>query len=138
MDGTPMRNFIAKMGRPKFSLRRWTGQSSLPSKRLEQNSSKGLLLLRLLIKPTTEVQYTKLGMETVTKNDIDTSNPTLVKHVKVAILALKAEHPQIQLSHANETKMIKAIETLTYVQKNGYVQARKIVMGYEVSCQFPF
>ena len=79
---------------------------------------------------------TKKGMETVTKNGTDTSNPTLSRHIKMAITTMKSEHPEIILSSDNETKIIKAIETLTYVQKNGYVQSRKIVMGYEVPLPF--
>ena len=82
---------------------------------------------------STNFRDTKKGMETVTKNGIDTSNVTLANHVKSTITALKQEHPEITLSSANESKIIKAIETLTYVQKNGYVQSRKIVLSYEVS-----
>ena len=41
--------------------------------------------------------------------------------------------PEVTMSSANESKIIKAIETLTYVQTNGYVQPRKHVMGYQVS-----
>ena len=81
----------------------------------------------------TSFRDTKKGMETVTKNGIDTSNATLARNVKCVIAQLKVKHPEITLSSANESKMIKAIETLTYVQKNGYVQSRKHVMGFEVS-----
>jgi hypothetical protein len=83
----------------------------------------------------TSFRDTKKGMETVTKNGIDTSNATLARNVKYAIAQLKLAHPEITLSSANESKIIKAIETLTYVQKNGYVQPRKHVMGFEVSNQ---
>jgi hypothetical protein len=141
MDGTPMRNVYSQDGEAEIltPAMDWSVQSAFEEARTEFVKGPPSATAAHQANDRSPIfKNTKLGMETVTKNDIDTSNPTLVKHVKVAILALKAEHPQIQLSHANETKMIKAIETLTYVQKNGYVQARKIVMGYEVSCQFPF
>ena len=67
------------------------------------------------------------------KNGTDTSNATLARNVKCDIAQLKVKHLEITLSSANESKMIKAIETLTYVQKNGYVQSRKHMMGFEVS-----
>ena len=75
---------------------------------------------------------TKTGMDTITRNGIDTSNTTLAKHFKDVIIILKMEHPEIVLSATNETKMIKAVETLTYVQKNGYVSSRKNIMSYQV------
>ena len=81
----------------------------------------------------TSFRDTKKGMETVTKNGINTSNTTLAKHVKSATGRLKVNSPEVTMSSANESKIIKAIETLTYVQKNGYVQPRKHVMGYQVS-----
>jgi hypothetical protein len=74
---------------------------------------------------------TKTGMRTVTEAGTDTSNPTLALHFRRAIAELKLKFPQVNIPSAVETKMIKAIETLTYVQKNGYVQARKHVTGYE-------
>lgn len=70
---------------------------------------------------------TKKGMDTITRNGVGTTNATLAKHFKDVIVLLKGEHPHIILSAANESKMVKAIETLTYIQKNGYVQARKNV-----------
>jgi uncharacterized YccA/Bax inhibitor family protein len=75
---------------------------------------------------------TKAGMETITRNGVVTENATLAKHVKHVIVVFKVEHPEVVLSAANELKMIKAIETLTYVQKNGYVRASKNVMRYQV------
>lgn len=75
---------------------------------------------------------TKTGMDTITRNGIDTSNTTLAKHFKDVIIILKVEHPEIVLSATNETKMIKAVETLTYVQKNEYVSSRKNIMSYQV------
>lgn len=79
---------------------------------------------------------TKTGMDTITRNGIDTSNTTLAKHFKDVIIILKMEHPEIVLSATNETKMIKAVETLTYVQKNGYVSSRKNIMSYQVCMVF--
>ena len=76
---------------------------------------------------------TKTGMRTVTEAGTDTSNPTLALHFRRAIAELKLKFPHVNIPSAVETKMIKAIETLTYVQKNGYVQARKHVTGYEVN-----
>lgn len=75
----------------------------------------------------------KRGMVSVTEAGTDTSNPTLAFHFKQALADLKAKFTQVNIPSAVEAKMIKAAETLTYVQKNGYVQPRKHVTGYEVS-----
>lgn len=80
----------------------------------------------------TSFRDTKKGMETVTKNGTDTSNQTLEKHIKDALMLFKSQCPEVILSSATESKIIKAIETLTYVQKNGYVQPRKHILGYQV------
>ena len=80
----------------------------------------------------------KKGMETVTKNGYKTSNATLARHVKEAIKQMKSAHQEVILSSANESKIIKAIETLTYVQRNGYVTSQKHVMGYQVSLSICF
>ena len=77
----------------------------------------------------TSFRDTKKGMETVTKNGIDTSDAILARNVKCVIAQSKVKHPEITLLSANESK----IETLAYVQKNGYVQSRKHVMGFGVS-----
>ena len=74
----------------------------------------------------------KKGMKTVTQAGTDTSNPILASNMKAAIKALKSEHPEIIMSSANESKIIKAAETLSFVQKNGYVNSRKHVIGFEV------
>ena len=70
---------------------------------------------------------------TVTEAGTDTSNPTLALHFRRAIAELKLNFPQVNIPTAVETKMVNAIETLTYVRKNGYVQARKHVTGNEVN-----
>jgi hypothetical protein len=75
---------------------------------------------------------TKAGMEKITRNNINTTNTTLAKHVKDVIAILRLEHPEIIISSATELKIIKAIETLTFVQKNGYVCAEKNVKSYQV------
>ena len=75
---------------------------------------------------------TKTGMATVTKNGIDTSNPTLEANMRNAIAELKTAIPNATISSANVSKIIAAVVTLTYVQKNGYVQARKHVESYKV------
>lgn len=74
----------------------------------------------------------KKGMRTVTQAGTDTSNPILASNMKAAIKALKSKHPEITMSSANESKIIKAAETLSFVQKNGYVNSRKHVIGFEV------
>lgn len=71
-------------------------------------------------------------MKTVTEAGTDTSNPILASNMRAAIKALKSIHTEINMSSANESKMIKAAETLSFVQKNGYVNSRKHVIGYEV------
>ena len=68
---------------------------------------------------------TKKGMKTITRNVTVTTNATHAKHFKDVIVNLKVRHPEVMLSAATELKMINAVETLTYVQKNGYIQARK-------------
>ena len=77
-------------------------------------------------------------METITKNGINTSNGTLARHVREAIGEMKSKHPTVILSSVNESKIVKAIETLTYVQRNGYVTSQKHVMGYQVSLSICF
>ena len=69
----------------------------------------------------------KKGMKRITKNNTIISNNTLKRHVKDPIDTLKRNHKEVVLSSVNESKIIKAIETLTYVQKNCWVQARKHV-----------
>ena len=81
---------------------------------------------------STNFRDTKKAMETVTKNGINTSNPTLARNVKAAITQLRTEFPVETLSSANKTKILAAVETLCYVQKNGYVTSRKHVEGYKV------
>lgn len=74
----------------------------------------------------------KKGIKTVTEGGVDTSNPTLSKNMKKAINELKAKHSEVSMTSAVETKMIKAAEVISFVQKNGYVTARKHAIGYEV------
>ena len=75
---------------------------------------------------------TKAGMIAVTKGGRDFSNPTLAANVRNAICELKQQFPLAVISSANVSKIVAAIEMLTYVQKNGYVQARKNVESYKV------
>ena len=77
-------------------------------------------------------------METITKNGINTSNATLARHVREAIGEMRSKHPEVILSSANGSKIVKAIETLTYVQRKGYVTLQKHVMGYQVSLSICF
>ena len=60
------------------------------------------------------------------------SNPTLSKNIKKAINEVKAKHSEVSMTSAVETKMIKAAGLISFVQKNGYVTARKHAIGYEV------
>jgi hypothetical protein len=69
---------------------------------------------------------------TVTRNGTDTSNPTLAAHVREAVDELKAAFPIAIMTSPNVSKLVAAVETLTYVQKNGFVQARKHVESYKV------
>lgn len=75
---------------------------------------------------------TKTGVATVTRNGTDTSNPALAMHVREAVDELKTAFPIAIITSPNVSKLVAAIETLTYVQKNGYVQARKHVESYKV------
>ena len=75
---------------------------------------------------------TKAGVATVTRNETDTSNPTLAAHVREAVEELKTAFPNAIITSPNVSKLVAAVETLTYVQKNGYVQARKHVESYKV------
>ena len=64
--------------------------------------------------------------------ETDTSNPTLAAHVREAVDELKTAFPTAIITSPNVSKLVAAVETLTYVQKNGYVQARKHVESYKV------
>ena len=75
---------------------------------------------------------TKAGMAKVTRCGTDCTNPTLDANVRKAIYELKQQYPLTVISSANVSKIVAAIETLTYVQKNGYTQARKHVGNYKV------
>lgn len=75
---------------------------------------------------------TKAGMASVTRNQVDCSNPTLASHVRAAINELKETFPIAIVTSANVAKIVHAVEALTYVQKNGSVQARKHVESYRV------
>ena len=86
----------------------------------------------------TSFRDVKKGMETITKNGINTSNATLARHVREAIGEMRSKHPEVILSSANGSKIVKAIETLTYVQRKGYVTLQKHVMGYQVSLPICF
>ena len=86
----------------------------------------------------TSFRDVKKGMETITKNGINTSNGTLARHVREAIGEMKSKHPTVILSSVNESKIAKAIETLTYVQRNAYVTSQKHVMRYQVSLPICF
>lgn len=72
-------------------------------------------------------------MEIVPKNGINTTDVTLAKNIKIAFAGLRTQSQEVILSSAIENKIIKAIETLVYVQQNGYVQKRKHAMGYQVT-----
>lgn len=74
----------------------------------------------------------KKGIKTVAEGGVDTSNPTLSKNMKKAINEVKAKQSEVSMTSAVETKMIKAAEVISFVQKNGYVTARKHAIGYEV------
>ena len=136
MDGTPMRNFYSQDGEAEILI---PAMDQAVQSAFEESGTdfiKGppsATGAHQSCDRSTNFRDTKKGMETVTKNGIDTTNVILANHVKSTITALKLAHPEITLSSANESKIIKAIETLTYVQKNGYVQSRKIIAGYEVS-----
>jgi hypothetical protein len=76
----------------------------------------------------TSFRDTKAGMASMIRNQIDCSNPTLATNVKRAILDLRE-----MLTAANIKKIVHAVETLTYVQKNGFVRSNKHVESYRVS-----
>ena len=135
MDGTPMRNFYSQDGEAEILIPAMDQAVQSAFEESGTNFIKGspsATGAHQSCDRSTNFKDTKTGMETVTKNGIDTTNVTLANHVKSTITALKLAHPEITLSSANESKIIKTIETLTYVQKNGYVQSRKIIAGYEV------
>jgi hypothetical protein len=76
---------------------------------------------------------TKAGMASMIRNQKDCSNPTLATNVKRAILDLREMFPVAMLTAANIAKIVHAVETLTYVQKNGFVRSNKHVESYRES-----
>jgi hypothetical protein len=76
---------------------------------------------------------TKAGVAAVTRNETDTTNPTLARHVREAVNELKVAFPNAIMTSPNIAKLVAAVETLTCVQKNGYVTARKHVESYKVN-----
>lgn len=80
----------------------------------------------------TSFRDSKKGVVSVTKAGKDTSNETLERNMKIAIRAFKVKHSEVIMTSAVETKIIKAAETISFVQKNGYVTPRKHSAGYEV------
>jgi hypothetical protein len=137
MDGSPMRNFYSQYGEAKILIPTmdWVVQSAFDEARTDFiKGPPSATAAHQANDRSSNFKDAKLRMETITKNGIDTANLTLTKHIKVALAELKLEHPEVVISSVNETKMIKAIETLTFEMKNGYVQSRKITKSYEVNC----
>jgi hypothetical protein len=137
MDGSPMRNFYSQDGEAEILIPAmdWVVQSAFDEARTDFiKGPPSATAAHQANDRSSNFKDAKLGMETITKNGTDTTNLTLTKHIKVALAELKLEHPEVVISSVNETKMIKAIETLTFVMKNGYVQSRKITKSYEVNC----
>lgn len=75
---------------------------------------------------------TKKGVASVTRNETNVSNLTLAAHVRKAVQELKVAFPNAVMTSPNVTKLVAAVETLTYVQKNGWVTAKKHVDSYKV------
>lgn len=135
IDGSPMRNYYSQDGEAEILI---------PAIDVEVQAAFGGANAHFIKGPpsatgihqawdrSTNFRDTKTGMETVTKNGTDTSNPTLARNIRRAITQLRVEFPVVTLSSANEAKIIAAIETLCYVQKNGYVTSRKHREGYKV------
>ena len=136
MDGTPMRNFYSQDGEAEILVPAVDEvvQSAFAQCRTDfvkgPPSATGI---HQSWDRNTSFRDTKKGMETVTKNGINTSDVTLAKNIKIALAGLRTQSPEAILSSAIENKIIKAIETLVYVQQNGYVQKRKHTMGYQVT-----
>ena len=135
MDGSPMRNFYSQDGEAEILTPAMDAAVQAAFEGANTDFIKGppsATGIHQSWDRSTNFRDTKKGIETVTKNGINTSNPTLARNVKAAITQLRAEFPVVTLSSANETKIIAAVETLCYVQKNGYVTSRKHVEGYKV------
>ena len=136
IDGSPMRNFYSQDGEAEILIPAMTEVVQAAFKEANTDFVKGppsATGIHQANDRNSAFRDTKAGMVTVTKAGIDCSNPTLAANVRNAICALKQQFPQAVISSANTSKIVAAIETLTYVQKNGYVQARKHVESYKVS-----
>jgi type II secretory pathway component HofQ len=66
-------------------------------------------------------KHTKAGVAKVTRHRIETSNPTRAAHVREAVAELKVAFPNAIITSLNVAKIVAAVETLSWVMKNGYV-----------------
>ena len=130
IDGSPMRNYYSQDGEAEILIPAMDEEVQAAFEGANTDFIKGppsATGIHQAWDRSTNFRDTKTGMETVTKNGTDTSNPTLARNIRRAITQLRVEFPV-----ANEAKIIAAIETLCYVQKNGYVTSRKHREGYKV------
>lgn len=135
IDGTPMRNFYSQDGEAEILIPAMREEVQAAFNDANTDFVKG--------PPSATAKHqandvnaafrdTKAGVATVTRNDINTSNPTIAGNVKAAIVELKIAFPTAIITSPNVAKIVAAVETLTYVQKNGYVTATKHVESYKV------
>lgn len=135
-DGSSMRNFYSQDGEAEILTPAMSEVVQLAFKDSLTDFAKGppsATGIHQSWDRSTSFRDCKKGMKTVTEAGIDTSNETLATNMRTAIRALKIKHSEVKMTSATEMKMIRACETLSYVQKNGYVTSRKHAMGYEVS-----
>lgn len=140
IDDTPMRNFYSQDGEAEILIPAMREEVQAAFQEARTDFVKG--------PPSATAKHqandvnaafrdTKAGVATVTRNEVDTSNPTLATHVREAVVKLKVAFPNAIITTPNVAKLVAAVETLTYVQKNGYVTARKHVESYKVRSIIP-
>ena len=82
----------------------------------------------------------KKGMDTVTKNETDVSDPELAATIYAHIVELErrrsTDSKKLKLTPSHKKKIIYGIERIVYVLKN-YLKLQHIADGFEISGQHP-
>ena len=135
IHGTPMRNFYSQDGEAEILVPAMCEEVQTAFQESNTDFVKG--------PPSATAKHqaniawaafkdTKAGVAKVTRHQIDTSNPTLAAHEKGAVTELKVVFPNAVITSPNVAKIIAAVETLSWVMKNGYVTQKNIVDSYKV------
>jgi hypothetical protein len=135
IDETPMRNFYSQDGEAEILVPAMCEEVQAAFQESNTDFVKGppsATAKHLANDASAAFKDTKAGVAKVTRHQIDTSNPTLAAHVREAVAELKVAFPNAVITSPNVAKIIAAVETLSWVMKNGYVTQKKIVDSYKV------